>query len=161
MGRSVDVDIDVCAKTGEPTRERVTLRGSTTPPWVTVLLLLTVVGFLLATVMLARRFEVRLPFTHAAYDRWRRRVRWSWAIGALGVAMVFAGTALDPPAPLVWTVAGVVVLVGALAFGITSSVRHQVAVRQRGDDLVVTRCHPAFVAAVQGASTAPVGASAG
>lgn len=50
------VDLDVCVKTGRVTHDRVTLRGHTTPAWVTLLLLFTIIGFFIAGMMTSRRY---------------------------------------------------------------------------------------------------------
>lgn len=146
-GDTVDVDLDVCAKTGRSTTERVTLRGSTVPGWVLVLLLLTVVGFLLAVVMTSRRSQVTLPLTHAAYRRWKLLQLAAWLVGACGLAaVVVAATGSGGP----WGALGVVLLVGALVGGTTvTAVAGLRIVRGRQDALVLKGASPVFAAAVE------------
>lgn len=148
-GSTVVVDLDVCVKTGAATRGTVTLRGSTTPPWVSVLLVVTVVGYLFASVMASQKFRVTLPYTHAVYDRWQRGRRLAWALGLAGVAALVLGLVTGRYVG-VWAGAAGVVVVVALVVGIVNGRRNGVGiVATRHDDLVVTRVHPAFAAAVR------------
>lgn len=156
-GSTVLVDLDVCAKTGQTTSQRVRLRGSTTPGWVTVLLLLTVVGFLLASTMTARRYDVTAPMDRAAHARWRRNRRVALLIGIGGAgAVVVAATDLGG-ASAFWGVTGIALVAVALVGGTINGTLNGLGFRTtRGDDLVLTRAHPAFAQAVAAASVEPV-----
>jgi hypothetical protein len=140
-GKQLVARSDICVKSGVPTVDRVVLRGSTTPGWVVVLLFLTVIGWVIALVMTSRRYEVDVPFRHDLYVRWLRTHVLSWLIGLGGVAgAVTAGQLGFGEA---WILLGVT-LVGIL-LGIGNSWATTAGVVQRGDDLVLTRVHPAFV----------------
>ncbi len=156
-GDAVLVDLDVCAKTGHPTSQRVRFRGSTTPGWVTVLLLLTVVGFLLASLMTSRRYEVTVPLARPAHDRWRRHKRVALIVALAGAgALVAAATDLVGQAGF-WGVSGIVLVAAALVGGTVNSMVNGLEFHAtRHGDLVLTRAHPAFAQAVAAASVEPV-----
>ncbi|MFB9315780.1 hypothetical protein [Nocardioides plantarum] len=156
-GSTVVVDLEVCVKTGLPTRETVTINGSTTPPWVSFLLLITVLGYLFASAMASQKFRVTLPFTHAVYDRWKQGRRRAWLLGIVGLmGLVLALVASDGDAGA-GVGASVVVIVVALVVGMSNGRRHGVGiVATRHDDLVVTRVHPSFAAAVRESVAEPL-----
>lgn len=155
-GSTVLVDLDTCVKTGATTTQRVTLRGSTTPGWITALLLLTVIGFLIATAITSRRYRVTLPFSHTVHDRWRQNRRLAWSAGlAGGAALLVAATRADDDAGL-WVGAGIAFVAGGVAIGTTNALRHHVGIRVNGDnELVVTRAHANFAHAVRAATVEP------
>lgn len=153
VGADVDVDLDVCAKTGETTDQRVTMRGTTTPGWVLVLLLFTVIGFLLAQVMTSRRYSVTLPFVHRVHDRWKRTWLLAWAVGVVGVGAVIAAATDSGGEAGLWGGVGIALIAAALVGGTINSSVNGLGVRAtRSDDLVLTRAHPAFARAVAAAS---------
>ncbi|MBC7631372.1 hypothetical protein [Aeromicrobium sp.] len=155
-GDTVLVDLDVCAKTGHTTSQRVTLRGSTTPGWVIVLLAFTVVGFLLVCAMTSRRSRVTLPLDHGVYARWKRNgiVAWSVALGGVG-ALVAAATDYRGETE-VWGGVGIGMVVAALVGGTVNSTVNGLGFGMtRHDDLVLTRAHPAFAQAVAQAAVEP------
>ncbi|KRA29428.1 MULTISPECIES: hypothetical protein [unclassified Nocardioides] len=155
-GSTVLVDLDICVKTGRVTDERVTLRGQTTPSWVTLLLLCSIVGFLFAAMMTSRRYRVTLPFSHAAHDRWSGNRRLAVLVGLAGVAvLVAAATVGDDFSGLLAGVGGAFVA-GGLGLGVLNAARNTVGVHVRRDDLVLTRAHPLFVEAVKAASVEPL-----
>jgi hypothetical protein len=155
-GSAVLVDLDTCVKTGQVTSQRVTLRGHTTPAWITVLLLFTVIGFLLAGAMTSRRYRVTLPFAHAVHDRWRKNRRWAWAVGLTGAAALVTATTRHGHAD-VWVGIGLAFIAGSIVIGIANAIRNNVGIHMtRDDDLVLTRAHPAFVQAVRAASVEPL-----
>jgi hypothetical protein len=156
-GSTVLVDLDVCVKSGVATRQRVTLRGQTTPAWVSVLLLFTVIGYLFAGAMTSRRYRVTLPFAHAVHDRWRRNRRLGWAFGLAGVgALLVAATIGDDYVGLCVGV-GLAFIAGGLAIGTTNALTNNVGIHMtRDNELVLTRAHPAFVRAAHGASVEPL-----
>ncbi|QIG44875.1 hypothetical protein G5V58_20685 [Nocardioides anomalus] len=156
-GSTVVVDVDVCVKTGVATKHRVVLRGQTTPTWVSVLLLFTVVGYLFAQAMTSRRYHVTLPFAHAVHDRWRRNRRLCWAAGLAGTgAVVMAATVGHGYAGL-WAGAGLTLIAGGVVLGAANALVNNVGVRMtRADELVLTRAHPFFVRAVRRASVEPL-----
>lgn len=149
-GSTVVVDLDVCVKTGLPTTGTVTLRGSTTPPWVTFLLLVTVVGYLFASAMASQKFRVTLPYTHAVYDRWQKGRRLAWLLGLAGFAGLILALMTSSRYVGVWAGMAFVVIVVALIFGVVNARRNGVGiVATRHDDLLVTHVHPDFAAAVR------------
>lgn len=156
-GSVVLVDLDICVKTGQVTDQRAVIGGRTTPTWVTVLLVFTVIGFLFAQAMTSRRYRVDLPFSHAVHDRWRttRRLAWIAAVAGAG-ALIIAGTSGTTHGSL-WVGAGVALVAVALVVGTVNTVRNNVGVRvTRDDELVLTRAHPAFVEAARGAVLEPL-----
>jgi hypothetical protein len=156
-GSTVLVDLEMCVKTGATTTQRVTLRGSTTPGWITVLLLFTVVGFLIATAMTSRRYRVTLPFSHAVHDRWRQNRRLAWSTALAGAAaLLMAGTGGSDYAGL-WVGPGIAFVAGGLAIGTTNALRNNVGIHVNGDnELVVTRAHANFAHAVRAATVEPL-----
>jgi hypothetical protein len=158
-GDTVLVDLDICVKTGQVTKQRVTLRGRTTPGWVIVLLFLTIIGFLFVSAMTSRRYRVTLPFSHEIYDRWRNYRRLAWVVGLIGVGTLVAAatSATNEAGP--WVVTGLSLTAGALLIGTINAVRNFVGFRvSRDGELLLTGAHPAFVAATRAASTS-VGAA--
>lgn len=156
-GSAVVVDLDVCVKTGRPTRGTVTLRGATTPPWVTFLLVVTVVGYLFASAMASQRFRVTLPFAHDVYDRWQRGRRLARTAGIVGAAGFVVALVTNGGYVGVWAVTALSAIVTALVVGVVNGRRHGVGiVATRHDDLVVTQVHPAFAAAVRAAAVEPL-----
>jgi len=156
-GTTVVVDLDVCVKTGLHTRQRVTMRGHTTPTWVTVLLLVSVIGYLIAGIMASRRYRVTLPFTRALHDRWLANRRWAWLLGlagggaALGAATVggrYAGVLLG---------LAIALASGGAIIGTINAMKNNVGFRMsRHHDLIVTRVHPEFARAVASAASEPL-----
>jgi hypothetical protein len=139
---------DLCVKSGRRTPDRVTVRGSTTPSWVNMLLIFTIVGWLFATGMSARRYRVAVPFSHEIHDRWRRLNRASWLVGVGGAGGTIWATSAG--ALHAWMLLGVSVV--GLAIGLVNWAFNNVGVRiNRDDELVLTRVHPTAVAAIRGA----------
>ena len=147
------VDLDVCVKSGVATKQRVTLRGQTTPAWVSFLLLFTVIGYLFAQAMTSRRYRVTLPFAHAIHDRWRRNRRLGWAVGLTGTGALVVATTVGHGYAGLWAGAGLAFIVGGVVIGTTNALVNSVGIHMtRDDELVLTRAHPAFVRAARGAS---------
>lgn len=86
----------LCAKTGRPTTQRVVLRGSAMPAWVSLLFVFSFFAMLIAGAATSRRYVIDIPFSHEAHDKWRRGKRAAWAIGLAGGA---------PPLPGQWVAA--------------------------------------------------------
>ncbi|MCL2613761.1 MAG: hypothetical protein FWD95_11095 [Nocardioidaceae bacterium] len=145
VGADVVVPTDVCVKSGVPTRDRVTIRGSTTPGWVWVLLLLTIVGWIFVSIMTSRRYRIEVPFRHDLNDRWRRtyRIATGLVVAGFGATIAAIIARLDHAlVPLLLVVAG-------LLIGTVNGLVRNVGVRQIGDErLALTRVHPAAAAAI-------------
>lgn len=145
VGTDVVVPSDVCVKSGVPTTHRVTLRGSTTPDWVIVLLVFTIIGWLFASVMSSRKYRVDVPFQPYLDKQWRQLRDLAVVVGSIGViaAVVASLSGLDHAwVPLLLTVV-------AIVLGNVNSYRHLVGVQQRGPEtLVLTRVHPAAAEAI-------------
>lgn len=156
-GSTVFVDIDICVKTGQVTSQRVTLRGQTTPAWVMLLLFLTVIGFLLASVMTSRRYRVTIPFTHAIHDRWRKNHRLAWGVGIAGAGALIAAATFGASYASLWIGIGIAFIVAGLVSGTANAMTNNVGVHlTRDHELVLTRAHPAFVQAVREATVEPL-----
>lgn len=156
-GSTVVVDLGVCVKTGRPTRGTVTLRGTTTPPWVSFLLLVTVVGYLFTSAMASQGFKVTLPYTHAVYDRWQQGRRLASTLGLVGIAGLVAALVTDSRYAGVWVGMTLAVIAVAVVLGVVNARRNGVGiVATRHDDLLVTHVHPAFVAAVRRSAVEPL-----
>jgi hypothetical protein len=156
-GSTVVVDLDVCVKTGLPTRGTVTLRGSTTPPWVGFLLLVTVIGYLFANVVASKKFQVTLPYTHVVYDRWQKGRQLAYVLGLAGVAGLVLAVVTSSRSVGLWAAMPVVVIAAALVIGIVNGRRNGVGIAAtRHDDLILTRVHPAFAAAVRESMVEPL-----
>lgn len=155
-GSAVLVDLDVCVKTGRVTHDRVTLRGQTTPAWVTLLLLFTIVGFFIAGLMSSRRYRVTLPFSHEVHDRWRNNRRLAWLVALIGVVALMAGSTLGNDYAGLLVGSGIAFMAGGVALGTVNAVSNNVGIRMtRDEDLVLTGAHSAFVKAVNAASREP------
>ena len=150
VGTEVVVRSDRCVKSGVATSQRVIIRGSTTPAWVNVLLIFTVIGWLFATGMASRRYRVELPFRHDLYDRWRRVRRVAWLLGVLGGVLTLWAMNADVDRAAMF----LAISVAGLTLGVTNALVHNVGVSQVGDNgLVLTRVHPVAAAAIaEGAS---------
>lgn len=147
-GSTVLIDLDICVKTGQVTSQRVTLRGQTTPAWVTILLLFTIIGYLLAGAM---------PFTHALHDQWRKNRRLAWAVGLAGIGALIAAATIGNRYSGLWVGTGVAFMAGGLVIGTANAIRNNVGIHMtRDDELVLTRAHPAFVQAVRAAAVEPL-----
>jgi hypothetical protein len=141
---------DLCVKSGRRTTDRVIVRGSTTPGWVNMLLIFTIIGWLFATGMSARRYRLAVPFSHKIHGRWRWLNRTSWLVGVGGAG----GTiwAVSAGVSHAWMLLGVSVV--GFAAGIANGTFNNVGVRiNRDDELVLTRVHPAAVAAIRRAGS--------
>lgn len=161
LGRAGDpvlIDLDVCAKSGRPTRDRVELRGSTMPAWVTLLLFFTIIGFLLAGAMTSRSYRVTLPIEHAIHDRWRRNRRRAWVAGLVGFGLlVWAAASSEAGAAGPGVVVGLVLIAAALVGGVVNDRSNNVGFGlTRNDDLVLTRAHDDFARAVARATVEAV-----
>jgi hypothetical protein len=156
-GSNVLVDLDICVKTGQSTNERVTLRGQTTPAWITVLLLFTIIGFLFASAMTSRRYRVTLPFSHVVHDRWRNNRRLLWIVGLAGAGALIAATTFGSSYAGLWVGVGTAFIAGAVIMGTANAMRNNVGVHlTRDNELVLTRAHPAFTEAVRAAQIGPL-----
>lgn len=132
------------------------MRGRTTPGWVDVLLVFTVVGWLFAIGMTARRYRVSVAFTHAIHDRWRWLNRLAWVL-VLGGAGATIGAA-QAGSELVWLMLGV--SASGIVLGPVNSWINNVGIRQgRDGELVMVRVHPAAAAAMVHAGGGRLGTS--
>jgi MFS family permease len=157
VGSRVDVDLGTCAKSGRPTAYRVEFRGSTAPGWVTVLLLVSIVGYLFADAMTSRRYRVTLPFSRELHDRWQRGRRVAWLVAAVGVAFVVATLVVGGGTGFALLLVGVGLMAVAMLGGVVNAVRHGIGFRlTRDQELVVTGAHPAFAREVEAATVAPL-----
>ena len=145
----------VCVKTGEPADLVV---ASTRPVgglggawW--LLLLLGPAGFL-ALVVIAlvgqEQLTVQVPYTRAAWDADRQLRKRAWTTVGMGLGSLLLAIVFRSLFPLMWAVAGVVLLVAGLTmWGVASS--RQVGISLDGSRRWVTFwcVHPDFVRAVQ------------
>jgi hypothetical protein len=144
------IDSDICLKSGRRTSDRVTLRGGTTPSWVNVLLLFSVIGWVFASGMSTRRYRMQVPFSHAIHARWRRwsRVAWVVGVGGLGATIWAAAAGVQ----VEWML--LCVGVAALGMGLGNASMNNVGVREnRDNELVLTRVHPTAAAAIKRATS--------
>ncbi|GAA3534648.1 hypothetical protein [Nocardioides daeguensis] len=156
-GSTVLIDLDVCVKTGRVTHDRVTLRGHTTPAWVTLLLLFTIVGFFIAGMMSSRRYRVTLPFSHEVHERWRNNRRLAWLVALIGVCALMATATVGDDDAGLFVGSGFAFMAGGVVLGTINAVKNNVGIRMtRDDDLVLTGAHPTFVQAVNTASREPL-----
>lgn len=145
VGTRQDVASQTCVKTGLATNERLTIRGSTTPGWIHVLLIFTLIGWLFAIGNTQRRFVVTVPFTHAIHDRWRRLNRLAWLLGIGGIAATLWAVSTN----FEHTVLLLGVPLGSLILGLVNSWTNNVGVRQNQDaELLLVRVHPAAASAM-------------
>ena len=148
VGTTVTVDTGVCVKTGRPTTQQVTISGATTPGWVDWLVIFSFLSWLFATGGTSRCYRIDVPFLHEVHDRWRRRNRLAWLVGAGGfvqaVVSVVSGKEL----------AGLFLGMSAagLTLGVANALIDNVGVRQnRAGELVLTRVHQSAVDVIAGA----------
>ncbi len=160
LGRAenaVLVDLGICVKTGRATNEQVTLSGRTAPAWVTVLLLFSIIGYLIAGSMTSHRYRVTLPFTHAVHDRWRRHRRLAWGVGLAGVGALVSAFTIGANYVGVLVGVGIAWVSAGAVLATANASMNNVGIRMtRGGDLILTRAHPAFVEAARTAVTAPL-----
>jgi hypothetical protein len=136
----------VCAKTGVPCAGLVRDSLRVVPRWVSALAILLIVPYYLARPYASRTIEAKLPIAPDRVELIRRMVRIAW------VAVVVAAAGL-----MASLFGAGAVGVGALLLGLTAYIvviyvgdRMWVGARPSGrDDVVIlTRVHPAFVAAL-------------
>lgn len=152
-GSTVLIDLDLCAKTGKPTMERVMLHGKTTPGWVSPLFIVSLIAFILGRVFTAKAFRVTVPFSHDAHDRWRNNRRWAGGATVVGALLITGGVASASGGGAPWFWAGTAILVVALVSGAVNGLKNNVGVWQRrGGNLVLTRVHPDFARAARAAT---------
>ncbi len=134
------------------------MRGSTIPSWVNLLLLVSIVGYLFVGGMTSRRYRVTLPFVHARYAHWVRNKMLVLLAGAIGIGAVIAAAVVEDEGLVgVLLGFGLAVSLAAVVLGTINSWRNHVGFYvSREGDLVLTRAHPAFAEAIQGALTEPI-----
>jgi hypothetical protein len=150
VGAELTIPSDLCVKSGIRTDDRVILRGSTTPGWVNVLLLFTIVGWIFASGMASRRFRVVTPFVHQRHEQYRRGFLSSAVMATFGLGGVIwsVSTGSDHAGAFLLLVLGGIVL-GAINSWITMVGFHQDA----DGLLVMTRVHPVAAAAIREATS--------
>lgn len=155
-GGIVDVGVEVRVKTGRATRQRVTMRGHTMPAWVNVLMVFSFISFLIAGSNTSRRYRVTLPFSRAAYGRWRMNRRCAWFAAVAGVGALVAALTIGQAYAGLLIGAAVALLLGAASLGAVNAALNTVGIRlTRDGDLVLTGVHPAFVEALRSAESRP------
>jgi hypothetical protein len=145
VGSDVVVPTDLCVKSGIATDQRVILRGSTTPGWVHVLLLFTIIGWLFASSMASHRFRAEVPFLHHRHELYRRGYLIASGLSVFGVVASVLAAVVGwsyPASYLLFTVAG-------LVFGGLNSWLTMVGFHEREGFLLMTRVHPAAAAAIR------------
>jgi len=160
----------VCAKTGAPASRRLTihqdLTGGLGAAWVLVFFgpLGWLVLFLVAATRSRSTLTVRIPYADAELETYvrtaRRTIHLAIGTGA-ALLLVFGaafGLALSDPSPLV--IAGLAVLVvGGIAVLVNGALARRMLVGitldASGRWVTLSRVHPAFAAACDGAKQAP------
>lgn len=146
VGEDVVLGADVCVTSGVLTNQRIIMRGSTTPGWVHLLLIFTIIGWIFAQSMASTRFRAEVPFLHARHDLWRRGYRVAWALGLAGVGGAIAGSfaGIEYAGMCLWAT------LAAVLFGIGNGLLTTVGFTQgHGGELVMTRVHPDAAAAIR------------
>lgn len=152
-GDDVVVPGGVCVKSGQPTRQFVIMRGSTTPAWVHVLLVFTIIGWIFASSMASTRFRAEVPFLHRRYELYRRGFLVAFGLAVFGVVAAILGAVLGADHAEAWLL---VTLTGVL-FGVGNGLLTTVGFHERDGLIVMTRVHPAAVAAIRAAYGAEAG----
>lgn len=145
VGSAVVVSSDLCVKSGIPTRQRVILRGSTTPAWVHVLLIFTIVGWIFASSMASRRFRAEVPFLHQRHELYRRGFLVASGLSVFGVVAAILTAVLDGGSPAAW----LLLTLAGMLFGFLNGLLTMVGFHERDGLLVMTHVHPAAAAAIQ------------
>lgn len=156
LGRAgrIVVDSPLCAKTGQPTTQRVILRGSAMPTWVNLLFVFSFVGMLLAGTATSRRYVIDMPFSHEAHAKWRRGKKLAWAIGLVGGATIVLSASREGSS--VFTLVGVTAVAVGVIVGLVNGAESNVGVGvTRDNDLVLTRVDPAFAATLRAGEPKP------
>ena len=142
----------VCVKTGEPTQDRVRLRGSAAPGWVLVTLLFGVIPYFFVHGMTAQRYELVVPLRDEVL---RARRTWPWVgagVAVAGLVLGFAVAAATGSTGGEWLL--LLVPMG-LAVLVASEWRYAVGVRLTPDGAFeLTRVHPRFRDAAVAATAA-------
>lgn len=135
----------VCVKTGVPTEEVASVRGSASPQWTGVLVLFSFLAWVVALFMTGRRYALVVPLREDVFRRHR-------ALGRASVAQVVAGLALGILTSLqdsLMAMGFLVVAVGGVVLGLVNEWVNSFGVRLSPDGaLVLTRVHPRFRDAV-------------
>ena len=153
----IKVNSPLCAKSGEPTSQRVTLRGSAMPSWVNVLPVFSFFAMLLAGAKTSRPYVIDLPLSREAHDKWRRGHLTAWVIGLIGGATFLFAALQGTEYPPVVGRTGVLVAFGGVIFGMINGYMNSVGVTLTRDHaLLLKRVHPAFAASLP-TSAAQVG----
>lgn len=120
------------------------------PAWVNFLFVFSFVAMLIAGAATSRRYVIDIPFSHDAHDKWRRGKRVAWAIGLAGGATTVVAAA-GAGSSMVILLGIALVIVGVVVGVVNSSERNVGVGLARGNDLVLTRVHPAFVESLRAA----------
>ena len=107
-------------------------------------------AMLIAGAATSRRYVIDIPFSHEAHDKWRRGKRAAWAIALAGGATTVAGAVAGGSA-MVILVGVALAVVGGVVGAVNSSEQNVGVGLTRGNDLVLTRVHPAFVESLRAA----------
>jgi hypothetical protein len=83
----------VCVVTGRPADGLVPIRFNALPGWTWVLLLLGILPFLIASLFARERVVGEVPVVAAVVERFRRRRRGSFGLGAAGLVCVAVAAA--------------------------------------------------------------------
>jgi hypothetical protein len=136
----------VCAKTGVACDGLVKDTLRVVPRWVSALAILLIVPYLVGRLYTGRKLEAKLPIAPARIARIRRMVQAAWialVVGAAGFMASLFGAG---------GVAAIAFLVGVVAYIVIVYVGDQMWVGarpgDRDDEVVLTRVHPAFAAAL-------------
>jgi hypothetical protein len=135
----------VCVKTGVPTANVVRIRGRSTPGWTASLILFSWIGWLIATSATSRNYEVLLPYSASVFKRWGRQRQLAIGLGLLALFITVIA-AVDNTWFLIPALATVAT---AVVCGVANELANACGMHvNRNGDLVLSRVHPAFKAAV-------------
>ncbi len=137
----------VCAKSGVQTADAVDVHGTSVPGWAAPLFLMSVVAWVFVRFAAARPYEISVPLSAAAWQRYRRLRSAGWVALAAGGLAVLLGAARADTAGVV---TGLAVLACAMVGLVVNDYVNAFGVRvSTSGTIVLSRVHPAFAAALQ------------
>lgn len=137
----------VCVKTGTPTADALTIRGSAAPGWSWAMLVFGFLPWLVANLATSKPYAIEVPMRAVVWRRHRRVRRAALYLIGTGVALTVAAMFLGSsnPALLLFPT-----LIG-LAFYAGNEWFNTIGVHLSQDGgLLLTRVHPGFVRALLG-----------
>lgn len=135
----------VCVKTGTPTADLLTIRGSAAPGWSWVMIVFGFLPWLVANLATSKRYAIEVPMHGAVWRRHRRVRRAALALFVAGVVLAIVATTQGRANSAILLFPAFV----ALAVYAGNEWFNAIGVRLSADGgLLLTRVHPGFARAL-------------